>query len=91
MKLLTGECPGKLVETGPGDEFDSNPPGLGICGFMGELATNPPGLGCGIGLGLMLAGSDVGDDKLNEVAGLDPKLVCVLGWFMLDVCGLAGV
>lgn len=78
MKLLTGECPGKFVELGPGDEFDKRPPGLGTCGLRGEFATNPdPGLGCGIigiGLGLMLVGI-VGDAKLKDVAGLDPKLV----------------
>lgn len=55
IKLLTGECPGKLVLCGPGEELLNNPPGLASCGFKGELATSPPGLGCGIGLGLMLA------------------------------------
>lgn len=82
MKLLTGEWPGKLAEAGPGDEFDNKPPGLGTCGFNGEFATRPePGLGCGIigiGLGFMLVCSDVGEAKLNEVAGLEPKPVCEL-------------
>lgn len=77
MKLLTGECPGKLVEAGPGDEFDNKLPGLGTCGFNGEFATKPePGLGCGIigiGLGLIFVCNDVGDDKLKEVAGLEPN------------------
>lgn len=89
MKLPTGECPGKFVDVGPGEEFDNSPPGLGTCGLRGELATSPElGLGCGSignGLGLMLVGSEVGDAKLNEVAGLDPKPVWVLDWFILEV------
>lgn len=68
-----------------------SPPGLANWGFNGELATRPPGLGCGIGLGLMLVGRDVGEAKLKDVAGLEPKLVWAVGWFMLEVCGLAGV
>lgn len=55
------------------------------------MATSPElGLGCGNignGLGFMF----VGEAKLNEVAGLDPKPVCVLDWLILEVCGLAGV
>lgn len=59
------------------------------------MATNPdPGLGCGIigmGLGFIFEGREVGDAKLNEVAGLEPKPAWVLGWLMFVVCGLAGV
>lgn len=81
MKLLTGEWPGRF-ELGPGEELDISPAGLGTCkGFRGELATRlEPGLGCGsigMGDGLMFGGSEGGDAKLKEVAGLEPKLVCV--------------
>lgn len=88
MKLI-GEWPGKVVDWGPGEELLNKPLGLANWGFKGELATKPLGLGCGIGLGFMLVGMEVGEARLNEVAGLDPKLACV-GW-PIDVCGLAGV
>lgn len=95
MKLPTGECPGKFACAGPGEELLNNPPGLGTCGLRGEFATSPDdGLGCGIigiGLGLMLGGSDVGEARLNEVEGLEPNPVWVPGWLMFEVWGLAGV
>lgn len=84
--------PGKLL-LGPGLELDINPAGL-CKGFNGEFATSPElGLGwgkIGIGDGLILEGREGGEAKLNDVAGLDPKLVCVFAWLML-VSGLAGV
>lgn len=88
MKLI-GECPGKFADWGPGDELLNKPFGLANWGFNGELATRPLGLGCGIGLGLILVAMEVGEARLNEVAGLEPKLVWV-GW-PIDVWGLAGV
>lgn len=79
-----------LVDAGPGLELDSSPPGLASCGFNGELATNPdPGLGCGIGDGLMFVVKEVGDARLNVVAGLEPKLCDDMP--PVAVCGLAGV
>lgn len=75
MKDPAGECPTGTLLHGPGEDVGINPAGLGTCiGFRGLLATNPePGEGCGNMLGVF-GGSDGGEAKLKEVAGLLPKL-----------------
>lgn len=80
IKDPAGECPTWTLLHGPGEDVGINPAGLGTCiGFKGLLATRPePGEGCGSMLGV-LGGSDGGDAKLKEVAGLLPKLWC---WFV---------
>lgn len=79
MKELAGECPRGIV--GPGDDVGI---GLGTwSGFDGEFAKRPElGDGCGSieGDGLMLGGREGGEARLNDVAGLDPKLWCCVDW-----------
>ena len=79
MNEPAGECPTWTLLQGPGDDVGMRPAGLGTCiGFKGLFATSPdPGDGCGNILGVF-GGNDGGDAKLNEVAGLLPKLWC---WF----------
>lgn len=75
MKELAGECPNPIV--GPGDDVGI---GLGTWrGFEGELASiTDPGDGCGSmeGDGLIFGGKEGGEARLNDVAGLEPKLWC---------------
>jgi len=73
MKELAGEWPTGTVGQGPGDDVGMSPAGLGTCrGFDGEFARSPPGDGCGniLGDGFIFGG----EERLKEVAGLEPKL-----------------
>lgn len=75
MNDPAGECPTWTLLHGPGEDVGMSPTGLDTCiGFKGLLATRlEPGEGCGNIFGV-LGGREGGDAKLNEVAGLLPKL-----------------
>lgn len=84
MNELAGEVPRGTL--GPGELVGM---GLGTWrGLEGELASRPElgdGWGSIDGDGLMLGGSDGGDARLNDVAGLEPKLWCWVDCEMLAV------
>lgn len=79
MKELAGEWPKGTL--GPGDDVGI---GLGTCnGLEGEFASKPElGEGCGSmdGDGFIFGGKEGGEARLKDVAGLEPKLWCCVGW-----------